>query len=496
MNRFNRIVGGWGFLLSLLLLAEVARPAWAADKKPVRLDILLPEDAQLEVNGYKTRSTGQTRRFESPLVQIGRTYRYSLKIVWQGHTLTRRIEVRPEHPLTLDLRKDLQTLASPPKPAGSFALLAPPALMLRADQYLVFPLRVKRFDFPGTIRIRFEDLPRGITVPEVKLSEGQSESNAMLFAAADAPHGTHEIRVAAASGDTKDVATIKVIVAKPEKKETTIENKPEKKPAAPPKTRVEHKPELKQRKSAEPGPKVKPAPTIVTKPRSNPTPGLCVLSPSRAVLHPGETKYVEIKAAMKGHEPLPAEPSIALVASPESKLVWEMWTAFDFKISQADRTVGFALKASAESEPREQQVRVLVAAGTLKTEHTITVTVQPRERKPVAKTDPIAPVQLIVPAGVELRKGRTSYVEMQVKTADGSPLSEAPSVMLESPSGACLRFVPWTSSFKAGEPACTVGIAVTAETNARTGDRDVRIRAVSGRSTAERPLRVTVVADR
>ena len=501
MNRLNRIGLHWA--LSLVVLVGVSRPAWAADKKPVHLDILLPKDAELEVDGHKTKATGSTRRFESPPMPVGRTYAYALKVVWHGHTLTRRIEVRPEHPLTVDLRKELQALAAPHRPAASFALLVPPALMLRADQHLIFPLRVKRFDFPGTIRIHFADLPHGLTAPEVKLAEGESESNAMLFAAADAPAGTYEIRVAAASGAVKDVATIKVTVAKPqkheatiavkpEKKETQIENKPETKPAAPSQPRVEHKTEPTPEKTVERKPEMKPAPTPTPRPEEKPPAAFRVLSPDRVVLHPGQTKYVEVTAILEGPEPLPAESSITLTASPESNLACQMWTAFDGKTNLSARTVGFAVKASFESEPQEQRVNVLVAAGTMKIERTITVTIQPPARKPEAKTELAAPLQLILPGSVALQKGRTAYIVLRVQTKDGSPLAEAPQVMLASPADAGLRFEPWTSSFKAGQPGCTIGIAVRAERHARAADQEVRVRAVVGRSTVEQQLRVVV----
>ncbi len=187
--------------------------------------------------------------------------------------------------------------------------------MLRADEHLVFPLRVKRFDFPGSIRIRFEDLPRGITVPEMNLSEGQSEINAMLFTAADAPQGIYEIRIAAASGAVKDASTIRVTVLKPE---TKIEIKPEKKPVSSAEIKVEHKAEPKPEKTVEPRIEAKPAP----KPEDKPSHALLVSSPSHVVLQSGQTQYVEVKAAMMGQESLPAEPTIALAASPQSNLAW------------------------------------------------------------------------------------------------------------------------------------------------------------------------------
>ncbi len=85
---------------------------------------------------------------------------------------------------------------------------------------------------------------------------------------------------------------------------------------------------------------------------------------------------------------------------------------------------------------------MLAKAGSMKSEGTITVSILPTERKPDAKLEPSASFPLMVPADIELRSGQTTYLEMNVQTQDGSPLSEAPSVMLASPSDFGLRFEP------------------------------------------------------
>jgi len=132
----------------------VTAPASGAEKKPALLDVLLPADAELEVDGYKAKATGETRLFETPPVELGKTYVYSIKVTWQGRTILRRIQLRPERVTTVDLRRELQTSATP-APVGSFSLLVPPAMTIKASQDAMLPLRVKRFDFPGSIRITF-----------------------------------------------------------------------------------------------------------------------------------------------------------------------------------------------------------------------------------------------------------------------------------------------------------------------------------------------------
>ncbi len=95
MHRFH--IGWRGVsLFPLVLLSGFSQPARAEDKQPVRLEVVLPEDAVLVINGYQTKSTGQTGRFESPPVPMGRTYLYTLKVSWHGHTLTRRTQVQPD----------------------------------------------------------------------------------------------------------------------------------------------------------------------------------------------------------------------------------------------------------------------------------------------------------------------------------------------------------------------------------------------------------------
>ena len=46
---------------------------------PARLLVLLPADARLAIDGEATRSTGQTRRFISPPLVLGQTFRYTLR---------------------------------------------------------------------------------------------------------------------------------------------------------------------------------------------------------------------------------------------------------------------------------------------------------------------------------------------------------------------------------------------------------------------------------
>jgi uncharacterized protein (TIGR03000 family) len=73
---------------TLILLAVAAAPAGAAEEnfapprpRPTRaaLDVRLPADARLTVDGATTRSTSHARRLVSPPLDHGRTYHYVLE---------------------------------------------------------------------------------------------------------------------------------------------------------------------------------------------------------------------------------------------------------------------------------------------------------------------------------------------------------------------------------------------------------------------------------
>jgi hypothetical protein len=120
------------------------------------------------------------------------------------------------------------------------------------------------------------------------------------------------------------------------------------------------------------------------------------------------------------------------------------------------------------------------------------VSIKARPKTPEPPAKPAPTLQLTLPGEVELTAGRTKYIEVQVQTADGSPLPEEPSVTLSGAADHRLRAVPWSSSFKAGQPTCTFGIALTAEARAPAGNRKVGVRVAAAGSTAQRSLKVTV----
>ena len=82
---------------------EPARP----EEKPVGLVIQVPADAEVEVQGIKTKQTGEVRTFESPPLGPG-VYTYKLKGTWKedGKATTRevKVDVKPGETKEVDLR--------------------------------------------------------------------------------------------------------------------------------------------------------------------------------------------------------------------------------------------------------------------------------------------------------------------------------------------------------------------------------------------------------
>jgi uncharacterized protein (TIGR03000 family) len=70
-------------------MAPVAAPAY--------ITVNLPPETRLQINGYQTRSTSDVRTFQSPDLQPGQAYRYTLtgELVRNGKTLkaTRQVVV-------------------------------------------------------------------------------------------------------------------------------------------------------------------------------------------------------------------------------------------------------------------------------------------------------------------------------------------------------------------------------------------------------------------
>jgi uncharacterized protein (TIGR03000 family) len=78
---------------------------------PARLLVRLPADARLTIDGEATRSTGQMRRFISPPLAPGQTFRYTLRVEVtrdgkrQGETKEVTVRAGEESEVTLTARE-------------------------------------------------------------------------------------------------------------------------------------------------------------------------------------------------------------------------------------------------------------------------------------------------------------------------------------------------------------------------------------------------------
>ena len=78
---------------------------------PISRTIKLPGEAVLEIQGAKTKQTGEVRRFQSPPLTIGARYTYTFKAVWKEGdkeiTRERSVVVQPGTEVVVDLREEL-----------------------------------------------------------------------------------------------------------------------------------------------------------------------------------------------------------------------------------------------------------------------------------------------------------------------------------------------------------------------------------------------------
>jgi arylsulfatase len=95
-----------GQLLALAALKETATAPedQTGAEEVISFVVRLPADAVLEIDGYKTKSTGEERRFVTPPLRVGGPYHYTLKATGPGKEVTRQIELRHGGENSIDLR--------------------------------------------------------------------------------------------------------------------------------------------------------------------------------------------------------------------------------------------------------------------------------------------------------------------------------------------------------------------------------------------------------
>lgn len=93
-----------GVVVGLALAVSAATAA--GGNQPITLIVLVPADAQVELDGHKTKSVGETRRYQTPPLAPGKAYKYSLKVTSKGKVVTRDVKVSHGEKNTFDFRPD------------------------------------------------------------------------------------------------------------------------------------------------------------------------------------------------------------------------------------------------------------------------------------------------------------------------------------------------------------------------------------------------------
>src|SRR5262245_32190985 len=89
---------------------EAAAASAQAEEKEeaITFEVRVPADALLEVDGDKTKETGEVRFFKTPPLRVGGRYHYALKATAGGKVVTREIHLSHGAVNAIDLRGDFQ----------------------------------------------------------------------------------------------------------------------------------------------------------------------------------------------------------------------------------------------------------------------------------------------------------------------------------------------------------------------------------------------------
>jgi uncharacterized protein (TIGR03000 family) len=116
MKAFRFVMAGAVAAVALALAA-----AQEGTRQPISLDLLVPADARVEFNGKGTTETGERRTFETPSLEVGKEYTYSVAVTFRGKVVKRDITVSHKGKNSFDLRPDFVAVA-PGNPEAEAAL--------------------------------------------------------------------------------------------------------------------------------------------------------------------------------------------------------------------------------------------------------------------------------------------------------------------------------------------------------------------------------------
>lgn len=151
-----------------------ARPPVAASNQIV-LVVRVPADAVVEVEGSRTKLTGEVRNFYSPALQAGRTYLYALRATWAENgkevVRTREVSAKPGQTIEVDLRQEQAVQAAPkiakkesPKVVGVKKDEKPLAVVVKKDEMPKVPEKPR-------LLVPFVPTPEEIVDEMLKLAE-------------------------------------------------------------------------------------------------------------------------------------------------------------------------------------------------------------------------------------------------------------------------------------------------------------------------------------
>lgn len=432
--------------------------------KPALLDVQVPAEAELEVDGHPTQSTGVERQFESPPLPSGRTFVYTLKATWRGRTVNRTVRLHAGGVVRIDLREQLQ---APPVQAGSFRLLVPEAMVLTPGEKTILPLRVKRSHFAGPIRLAFEKAPQGVTLESVTFAENHTDVSASVLVAADTLPGSHLLTVRAKAGSLEDSAVIRITVLQPQPRHVEGAH------TSPARDREPRAPDAKDR------------PSVV--------PTFQLELPDAIEVEAGRTSYVELRVRTAEGSALPGEPAVSLAVKPGSPVGWSPWAASPVKPGCVSQTIGVAFSARPDAAPGDYEVAVLANVGGQSVRRVMVARVKGRPPAPVMPARPIAALHLEPPTNLLLRPGQARYIEIRAHTDKGERLPGELIITFDGPALDGLSIAPWTISGRNSASAGEMGFAITASRAAALGDREVKVHAYAGPAKTERSFRVTIV---
>src|SRR5204862_453613 len=88
--------------------AQTAALAPAQTEQVIVFEVLIPGNALLEIDGDKTKETGELRSFSTPPLKVGGRYNYTLKATAGDKVVTRQIHLSHGATNSVDLRPDFQ----------------------------------------------------------------------------------------------------------------------------------------------------------------------------------------------------------------------------------------------------------------------------------------------------------------------------------------------------------------------------------------------------